>query len=111
MTRLPDQPLTLSDLRTRRTEILRVAAAYRVSNVRVFGSVARGDARPTSDVDFVVDVPPECRGFAYFGLLEDLRRALESVVGRRVDVVGSGGRYSAEGADVAQRIEREALAL
>ncbi len=111
MTRPPNQPLTLSDLRARRAEILRVAAEYRVTNVRVFGSVARGEAGPTSDVDFVVDVPREYRGFAWFGVLEDLRRALEQVIGRPVDIVASGGRYPPRGATIARRIEQEALDL
>jgi len=105
------QPPTLGELRSKREEILRVAAAHRVTNIRVFGSVARGDAKATSDVDFVVNVPPDYRGFAYFGLLEDLRRALEPVVGRPVDVVSSGGRFSREGARVAEQIELEALEL
>ena len=46
---------TLDDLRQLRDEILRIAEQYGASNVRVFGSVARGDARPDSDVDLLVD--------------------------------------------------------
>jgi predicted nucleotidyltransferase len=78
--------LTLDDLRARRDEILRVAAAHDASNVRVFGSVARGEAGPGSDVDFLVDITTNRRGFEYFGLLEDLRRALEDLLGCPVDV-------------------------
>ena len=48
---------TLEELRAKRHEILRVAAAHRVTNLRVFGSVARGNAAARSDVDFLVDVP------------------------------------------------------
>ena len=81
------RPPTLGELRAKRDEILRVAAAHRVTNIRVFGSVARGDADRKSDIDFIVDLPPDAGGFCAFGLLEDLRRDLEAVVGTPVDVV------------------------
>jgi len=45
-------------LQERREEILRAAARYGASNVRVFGSVARGEAGPESDVDVLVDLEP-----------------------------------------------------
>lgn len=77
---------TLEELRARRGEILRVAAAHDAYNVRVFGSVARGEAQPDSDVDFLVDLDTQRRGFAYFGLLDDLRIALEELLDCRVDV-------------------------
>ena len=51
--------LTLEDLRARRDEILRIAAKHGAHNVRVFGLVARGQARPDSDIDFVVEFDPE----------------------------------------------------
>lgn len=47
---------TLKMLRERREEILAAAARHGASNVRVYGSVARGDARPASDIDVLVDV-------------------------------------------------------
>src|SRR6266536_2979686 len=77
---------TLEDLRQRREEILRIAAAHGASNVRVFGSVARGQARPDSDIDFLVDIETDRRGFEFFGLLADLRCALEELLGYRVDL-------------------------
>jgi predicted nucleotidyltransferase len=83
--------LTLEDLRARRDEILQIAEAHGARNVRVFGSVARGEAHIGSDVDVLVDVVADTDGFAYFGLLEDLRRALAELIGREVDVVDSGG--------------------
>lgn len=82
---------TLAELRLKRAEILRLAQALGISNVRVFGSVARGDAIPESDVDFLVDLEEIASGFEAFGRLEDLRRALETLLGRKVDVVRAGG--------------------
>src|SRR5690348_12421427 len=78
--------MTLDALRARRDEILRIAADYGASNVRVFGSVARGEAGPDSEVDFLVDIATDRRGFEFFGVLEDLRCALEQLLGRPVDV-------------------------
>ena len=82
---------TRQDLRTRRPEILEIAAKYSARNLRVFGSVARGDVDATSDVDILVDLVADAHGFAYFGLFEDLRRALRDVIGYDVDVVDSAG--------------------
>ena len=78
---------TLEQLRRRRDDILRAAAAHSAGNVRVFGSVARNQARPDSDVDIVVDLDPEQRGFAAFAALRDLSADLEQLLGVRVDVV------------------------
>ena len=65
-----------------RDEILRVAAAHGARNVRVFGSVARGDARSDSDVDLLVDFDREV------SLMDHVRfsLALESALHRKVDV-------------------------
>ena len=84
----PQTP-TLEHLRTLRDEILRIAEKNGAANVRVFGSVARGDAIESSDVDILVDIVSGARGFEYFGLLEDLRRDLEALLGRKVDIVDS----------------------
>lgn len=83
--------ITLAQVRSRRDEILRLAAAHDARNVRVFGSVARGTADADSDVDFLVDIATEATGFAYFGLLGDLRRSLMSALGCEVEVVDSAG--------------------
>lgn len=73
---------TLDALRRRRDEILAVAAAHGATNVRVFGSVARGEADEASDVDFLVDLEPGRTLFDLGGLL----MALAEVLGHRVDV-------------------------
>jgi hypothetical protein len=64
-----------------------------------------------SDANFIVDLPSDVAGFRAFGLLEDLQRELEAVVGRPVDVVTLGGPFSQEGAKMAERMQREAADL
>lgn len=70
-------------LKTKRREILRIAAKYGARNVRVFGSVARGDAGEHSDVDFLIDLEPGRTLFDMGGLLMELQELL----GREVDLV------------------------
>jgi len=70
-------------LNTKREEILRLAARYGAYNVRVFGSAARGEAGPDSDVDFLVELEPDRSLFDLGGLLMDLQELLEC----EVDVV------------------------
>lgn len=55
MTERTITPLTLNELRARRREIIAVAEKHGASNIRVFGSVARGDVTATSDIDLLVD--------------------------------------------------------
>jgi len=101
-----DRKPTLQDLRARRHEILRIAATHGARNVRVFGSVARGDADAASDVDILVDLAADVHGFAYFGLLEDLRRALTDVIGYDIEIVDSAGLR-----DMRDRVLEEAVPL
>lgn len=65
-----------------REEILKIAAKHGASNVRVFGSVARGEATPDSDVDFLVELEPQRSLFDYIALIQDLAVLLK----RKVDV-------------------------
>jgi uncharacterized protein len=69
-------------LKTNREAILRLAQNYGASNVRVFGSVARGDYSEASDVDFLVDLEPGRSLFDLGGLLMDL----QDLLGCSVDV-------------------------
>lgn len=78
---------TLHTLRAERDRILRLAEKRGAHNVRVFGSVARGDAGPESDIDFLVDVRPGTSLLDLGGLLVDL----EELLGRHVDVVTERG--------------------
>lgn len=75
--------MTLADLRRRRTEILSLAEEHGARRVSVFGSVARGEAGPDSDVDLLVEVEPGRSLLDLGGLLTDLEEAL----GCRVEVV------------------------
>ena len=70
-------------LQTKRDEILGITKARGARNVRVFGSVARGDAGPDSDVDFLVDMEPGSTLLDMGGLVMDLQDLLQ----RKVDVV------------------------
>jgi predicted nucleotidyltransferase len=78
--------VTLDTLRhEKRAEILRLAERHGCRNVRVFGSVATGENRSDSDVDFLVDVEPGRTLFDLGGFLSDLR----DLLGTDVDVVES----------------------
>lgn len=66
----------------KRDDILRIAAQYKAHNVRVFGSVARGEARPDSDIDLLVDFQPDYKLRDHIGLTVKLRELL----GRSVEV-------------------------
>jgi uncharacterized protein len=71
------------EIHRRRDTVLRIAARHGASNVRLFGSVARGEEWPDSDVDLLIDLDAE-RGFDdYLGLVEEL----EALLHRRVDLL------------------------
>lgn len=70
-------------VRQKRNEILRIAERHGAYNVRVFGSVARGEAGPDSDVDLLIDAGEKVSSWFPAGLILDL----EDLLGRRVDVV------------------------
>ena len=74
-----------------RAEILALAERHGVRDVRVFGSMARGDADDLSDVDLLVSLPPERTGLALGGLLMDVQDLLR----RRVDVVTEASLHPA----------------
>jgi predicted nucleotidyltransferase len=74
-------------LRQKRDDILRLAAIYGARNVRIFGSVVRGEAGADSDIDFLVDMEPGRTLFDLGGLLFELQELL----GVHVDVVPEGG--------------------
>jgi len=79
--------ISLPTLIQHRVDILRLAERYHASDVRVFGSVVRGDNTQASDVDVLVKTRPGCSLLDLGGLLEDLQELL----GCRVDIVTEDG--------------------
>jgi predicted nucleotidyltransferase len=73
----------------KREEILRIAEKHGAKNVRVFGSVARGDAGPESDVDFLIEIGGKLSPWFPVRLIRDL----EELLGRRVDVATPNGLH------------------
>ncbi len=94
----------IDDLLTpKRDDILRTAARYDASNVRVFGSVARGEAGPDSDVDLLMDFASEQGLLDHASLLLDL----EDFLGCNVDLVTERGLYQS----LRDRVLKEAVPL
>jgi len=90
-------------VRRHRNDLVAVAATYGVSNLRVFGSVARGEDRPNSDVDVLADFPP---GLSMFGLGR-LEADLEGILGTRVDLISATDLKPG----VRERVEPDLIAL
>ena len=90
-------------LRAKREDILRLAAHHGARNIRIFGSVARGDAGPDSDLDVLVDMEPGRSLFDMGGLLTDLQELL----GCHVDVVTEKGLRER----IRDRVLKEAVPL
>ncbi len=99
----PIIPISLENLRDYRLVIVNLAAQYGAYNVRVFGSVARGEADLDSDVDFLVDLEMGRSLLDLGGLLMDLQELL----GCRVDVVTEKGLRQR----IRDRVLREAVVL
>jgi len=90
-------------IREKRQEILEIAAKHGAYNVRIFGSVARGEADEKSDVDILVELEPERSLLDLGGLLMDL----EALLGFKVDVVTVRGLRKR----IRERVLREAVPL
>lgn len=90
-------------LETHREDVLRLASRHGASNVRVFGSLARGDAGADSDVDLLVNLDKGRSLLDLGALLEDLK----ALLGREVDVVTEKGLR----ARIRNRVLKEAVPL
>ncbi|MBK8541191.1 MAG: nucleotidyltransferase domain-containing protein [Ardenticatenia bacterium] len=90
-------------LRLKREDILRIAAEHGASNVRVFGSVARGDSDDDSDIDLLVAFEPSRSLFDHAALW----LALQGILQRNVDVVSERGIKPR----IRDRVLREAVTL
>ena len=75
--------MTLEELRQYKPQILALAEQYGVENIRVFGSVARGDADEDSDVDLMIHTTEKCKGFDFI----TFKQSLEGLLKRSVDLV------------------------
>ncbi len=73
----------LDDIRAKKPQLMAIAAQYGVSNIRVFGSVARGQERPDSDIDFLVHLEKD-RDYLDLG---GFQYRSSEIVGRHADVV------------------------
>ena len=90
-------------LRAKREQVLNVARQHGARHVRIFGSVARGDAGPLSDIDFLVEMEPGRSLLDLGGLVTDLQQ----LFGCRVDVVTERGLK----ARIRARVLEEAIPL
>jgi predicted nucleotidyltransferase len=90
-------------LQDKRQQILEIAVRYGAGNLRIFGSVARGDSGSKSDIDFLVDLQPGRTLLDLGGLLYEL----QDLLGRDVDVVTESSLRHR----VRERVLREAIPL
>ncbi|MER3433086.1 MAG: DNA polymerase subunit beta [Leptolyngbya sp. ERB_1_1] len=90
-------------LADKREEILAIAQKHGAYNVRVFGSVARGEADDKSDVDFLVEMGKNRSAWFPVGLIQDL----EDLLGREVDVATEKMLHER----IRDRVLKEAIAL
>ena len=84
-------PSTYDILKQNRTEILALAARKGLSDVRVFGSVARGEETEDSDIDILVNVTKTDDPFAFI----DFQNDLSKMFSRKIDIVFESGLYHA----------------
>lgn len=96
-------PITLRDIRACRDEIHALAEKYGVTDVRVLGSIARGESEAGSDVDFIVTFPPGTSIFDQVGLWLDLKELL----GCGIDLIAD----HPSGGDVTREARRTAVGL
>lgn len=90
-------------LHEKRENIQHIADKHGAYNIRIFGSVVRGEAKTESDVDLLVDVVPTTSSWFPAGLILDL----EDILGHRVEVVTE----RALNPDIREHILREAVLL
>jgi uncharacterized protein len=76
--------MRLEDLREKREQILSIAERYGATNVRVFGSVVRSEARPDSDVDILIDLANPSK---YTWLGAGMMLDLQELLGAKIDLV------------------------
>ncbi len=90
-------------LKEKRQEILRIAQEYGARSIRLFGSAARGDDMPDSDIDFLVEMEDGRSLFDIGGMQMDL----QDLLGRKVDIVTEKGMRPR----IRDRVSKEAVSL
>jgi len=95
--------VTMADMHSRREEILRIVDAHGGHDLRVFGSVARGDAAEGSDVDLLVRLNSDRSLIDHIALKHDL----EDLLGQQVDLVTEDALHRL----IRDRILKEAVAI
>ena len=95
--------MNLQELSEKKQDILNIAKQHGAYNVRVFGSVARGEANDQSDIDFLVDIGDDFSPWFPVRLIRDL----EQLLNQKVDVVTESGLK----ARIKQRVIDEAISL
>ena len=95
--------ITLKNIQEKKADIINISRRYHAKNIRLFGSVARGEAADKSDVDFLVSFLPNASLFDQAGLIEELSLLLQ----RNVDVVSE----RAVSPYLQETIKAEALSL
>ena len=96
--------MTLDDIRKRkRTAIMSIAERHGVTGIRVFGSFARGEERPDSDLDLLIEAGPERTPFFPGGLIVDL----EEELGRKIEVTTASALHPR----LREEVLREAVPL
>ncbi|WP_324281518.1 nucleotidyltransferase family protein [Cyanobacterium aponinum UTEX 3221] len=96
--------MNLELLKEKREEIIKIASKHGAYNVRVFGSVARGEADEKSDIDFLIDYDID-KITPWFPVR--LIRELENLLGKKVDVVTVNGLKKR----IKERVLQEAINL
>ena len=95
--------MNLQELLVKKQDILHIAKQHGAYNVRVFGSVARGEANDQSDLDFLVDIGDDFSPWFPVRLIRDL----EQLLNQKVDVVTENGLK----ARIKQKVIDEAISL
>lgn len=90
-------------LQTKRNEILEIARRHGARNIRVFGSIAREEEAPDSDIDLLVEFEADRDLFDHVALIDDL----ETLLDRKVDVVTEDSLHWY----IRDRVLKEAIAL
>lgn len=95
--------VALNDIKARRDEILRICESHGGHNVRVFGSVARGENKPQSDLDLLVELDENHSLLDRIAIMQDL----EEYLGCKVDVVSPRALHEL----IRDEVLREAVTL